>query len=167
MSSRDPEGRYGPVRTFFRDLGERDLQDDIYLVCRIVRNGAMKIGGLASTNGATAYGTVGRRGSEPLYKVPEAGDVSVGDTTVTMNGAPVGSHSRPSGVDPAPTSYRRPFGAAVASLGVLKKFVDDSPATDTTEHSLPIFVPTNEATYSTLHQYLINSNTKEFEQSPR
>lgn len=172
VSSRDPEGRFGPVRTFFRDMGERDIQDEIYLVCRIVRNGAMKIGGMASTNGVVGYGPNGtissmRRGSEPLYRVSELGDISHGDASIIGNGGPVGSHSRSSGIDCAPAVFRRPFGAGVVSLAVLKKFSVGDDATEMTECSLPIFVPTNEATFSTLHQYLIGSNTKEFEQSPR
>jgi len=173
VSSRDPEGRFGPVRTFFRDMGERDIQDEIFLVCRIVRNGAMKIGGVASTNGAHGgYGPNGtisnkRRGSEPLYRLSEVGDVTHGDVSVSSNGGPVGSHSRTPGTDCVPTTFRRPFGAGVVSLDVSQNFTDGTDATEMTECSLPIFVPTNEATFSTLHQYLIGSNTKEFEQSPR
>lgn len=162
VSSRDPEGRFGPVRTFFRDMGERDIRDEIYLVCRIIRHGAMKIGGMASTNGAGPNGTISsmRRGSEPLYRVSEVGDVSV-------YGGLVGSHRRASGIDYAPSMFRRPFGAGVVSLEVPNKFADGADATEMTECSLPIFVPTHEATFSTLHQDLIGSNTKEFEQSPR
>lgn len=136
------------------------------------------MGGMASTNGATpngnvnghGHGSLGRRGSEPLYRVTENGDTSVGDismSSIATASAPVSSFKTGTGTDVAPATFRRPFGAAVVSLGVLKKFVDGSPSTDLTEYSLPIFVPTNEATYSTLHQYLIGSNTKEFEQSPR
>lgn len=50
---------------------------------------------------------------------------------------------------------------------VLKKFADGSEVADMVEYSLPIFAITNEATFSTLRQYLIGSNTKEFKQSPR
>ncbi|EEB91082.1 hypothetical protein MPER_10626, partial [Moniliophthora perniciosa FA553] len=44
--ARNPSQR---IRTLFVDLAASDLQDSIYLVCRIVRNGALKIGGSMSS----------------------------------------------------------------------------------------------------------------------
>ncbi|KAJ6607782.1 cytoplasmic protein [Mycena sp. CBHHK59/15] len=52
----DPSKR---IRTLFTDLALSDVQDPIYLVCRIVRNGALKFG-----NGVSAPPEPGRRGSE-------------------------------------------------------------------------------------------------------
>ena len=39
--ARDPSNR---IRTLFVDLAASDIQDPVYLVCRIVRNGALKMG---------------------------------------------------------------------------------------------------------------------------
>jgi dedicator of cytokinesis protein 3 len=156
----DGKGQPGHIRTLFRDLGERDAQDDIYLVCRIVRNGAMKLGSTSSSSGINGQ----RRGSEPLMN---HGNDSR-DSASLSNGRHSVSASRPTGTDTFPSMFRRPFGAAVLELGFLKSFSrEESESTPATEHVLPIFVPTNEATYSTLHQDLIGSNTKDFEKSQR
>ena len=186
VSARDPEGRFGPVRSLFRDLGERDVQDELYLVCRIVRNGAMKIAGSASTNGGivtggttpngglgSAFGSLSsRRGSEPILSSfgrsaapPPA--VESDDLGASTNGRSGSVVPRGPDAEGAPAMFRRPFGASVISLAVLKQFAVGSDSTDTIEYPMPIFVPVNEAKFSTLHQELIASNTKEFERSPR
>ncbi len=35
------------------------------------------------------------------------------------------------------------------------------------EYTMPIFIPTNEISFSMIHQNIISNNTKEFEKSPR
>jgi hypothetical protein len=65
-------------------------------------------------------------------------------------------------------TYRRPFGCAVLELTQLTKWtVDRAEASQAKEHVLPIFVPSREITFSTLHQAIIASDTGEFEKSPR
>ena len=156
----DRKGQLGHIRTLFHDLGERDAQDDIFLVCRIVRNGAMKLASTTSSSGINGQ----RRGSEP-YMIH--GNDSV-DSASLFNGRHSVSVPRSIVTDASPTMFRRPFGAAVLELGFLKAFSrEELESTPATEQVLPIFVPTNEATYSTLHQDLIGNNTKEFEKSQR
>lgn len=126
------------VRTLFSDLGHQDVQDTIYLVCRIVRTGALKL--------SATVGSYGRANSI---------DHSNEEFSSLFNGK--GDIS----------GFRRPFGAAVVELQQLGKMVSGLETSSAREHAMPIFVPVNEASYSTLHQDLISSNTKEFEKSPR
>jgi hypothetical protein len=65
-------------------------------------------------------------------------------------------------------ALRRPFGCAVLELTQLTRVVSDpAEVSSTKEHTMPIFIPVNEATFSMLHQDIINNNSKEFEKSPR
>jgi dedicator of cytokinesis protein 3 len=159
--ARDPSNR---IRTLFTDLALSDVQDPIYLVCRIVRNGALKIGSNMSS-GIPADG--GRRGSETSVRLepgspPGWTDPSVGHG---FNSPVSGRGSLPSD---SPVHFRRPFGCSVLELTQLGKMaaehLDVSP---TREHTMPIFIPTNEAIFSMLHQDIITHNVKEFEKSPR
>src|SRR6202034_140178 len=59
--ARDPSAR---IRTLFADLAQSDVQDPLYLVCRIVRNGALKIG----SNMSSGVPADARRGSEASTK---------------------------------------------------------------------------------------------------
>ncbi|OJA18408.1 hypothetical protein AZE42_06392, partial [Rhizopogon vesiculosus] len=142
--SRDPNAR---IRTLFTDIAQSDAQDPLFLVCRIVRNGALKMN---NTMGSGAPGEGGRRPSE----------ASLPDVPLTP--------SRSNLVSDVPMNFRRPFGCAVLELTQLTKMmiegVDVSPMK---EHTMPIFVPTNEALFSMLHQDIIANNVKEFEKSPR
>jgi len=142
--SRDPNAR---IRTLFTDIAQSDAQDPLFLVCRIVRNGALKMN---NTMGSGAPGEGGRRPSE----------ASLPDFPLTP--------SRSTPASDIPMNFRRPFGCAVLELTQLTKMmaegVDVSPMK---EHTMPIFVPTNEALFSMLHQDIIANNVKEFEKSPR
>jgi dedicator of cytokinesis protein 3 len=154
----------GKIRTLFTDLGAHDIQESIYLVCRIVRNGSMKMSGISSSSGFP--GNVPRRGSEA-----QLGTVSEHEGSGGPNGYVNGSGSgTPFGAQfevPGQT-YRRPFGCAVLELTQLSKWsVDRAEASLAKEHTLPIFVPVREVTFSTLHQAIIASDTAEFEKSPR
>jgi hypothetical protein len=65
-------------------------------------------------------------------------------------------------------TFRRPFGCAVLELTQLTKVATDpAEVSSTKEHSMPIFTPVNEATFSMLHQDIISGNSKEYEKSPR
>ncbi|KAF7315306.1 hypothetical protein MIND_00045100 [Mycena indigotica] len=131
--ARDPSKR---IRTLFTDLAPSDVQDPVYLVCRIVRSGAMKTTEL------------GRQDSHGLRS---DGD---GPTSPRAN-----DFSSP---------FRRPFGCAILELTPLARMsTDDSDATPAREFQMPIYVPTNEASFSMMHQNIISKNTKEYEKSPR
>ncbi|KAJ8488189.1 hypothetical protein ONZ45_g14041 [Pleurotus djamor] len=148
--ARDPSSR---IRTLFVDLALSDIQDPIYLVCRIVRNGALKISqGMSS---GLPY-DAGRRTSELSVRPTSSG-----------GGFEYAYESRTS-LGESPFQFRRPFGCAVLELTQLGSMaIDDSNITPIKEYNMPIFIPTNEATFSMLHQDIINGTSKEFEKSPR
>lgn len=159
VSARDPgDGRLGKLRTLFVDLAQGDVQESIYLVCRIVRNGSMK---LTTTLSSSGQSTDPRRASETG---PRA------DWDANSNAGTPLSPVRPQGAlfDIQQTSYRRPFGCAVLELNQLNQlYAEQGDMTSSKEHHMPIFVPVNEAAFSTLHQDIIASKVREFTKSPR
>lgn len=154
MLARDPSTR---IRTLFVDLAPSDVQDPIYLVCRIVRNGALKIG----TNPSSGLPT-----SETSVKHDNG-------SLATLVGWSESNHTISNGsrgIVPADglPQFRRPFGCAVLELTHLTKMVADQlDVSPLKEHTMPIYIPTNEASFSMIHQNIINNNTKEFEKSGR
>ena len=67
-----------------------------------------------------------------------------------------------------PQYFRRPFGCAVLQLTQLNVMAaEQSEISSTREHTMPIYVPTNETTFSMLHQDILNHNVREYEKSPR
>ncbi|KAF4598371.1 hypothetical protein EYR38_006773 [Pleurotus pulmonarius] len=148
--ARNPSAR---IRTLFTDLALSDIQDPVYLVCRIVRNGALKIGHSMSS-GLPSDG--GRRASE-LTMRPESGS----GFDFTQNPSPTNEFGNP-------VQFRRPFGCAVLELTQLGSMLtEDLHITPTREYNMPIFIPTNETTFSMLHEDIMKGNTKEYEKSPR
>lgn len=148
--ARNPTAR---ICTLFTDLSLSDLSEPIYLVCRVIRNGPLKISASFSS-GVPAEN--GRRGSEsrlePNAATPWDGPVSPGSPRVTS----------------CDNQFRRPFGCAVLELSQLAQMAaDDSDVHGPKECSMPIYVPTNESAFSMLHQSIIHHNTKEFEKSIR
>ncbi|KDR75412.1 hypothetical protein GALMADRAFT_249465 [Galerina marginata CBS 339.88] len=166
--ARDPSSR---IRTLFVDLAASDIQDPIYLVCRIVRNGALKIGSSMSS-GAPADG--GRRGSETSVRTEAMSPTSVSTgwlndsltaSTSTLLTSP--STIRVNGFGEQ-LLFRRPFGCAVLELTQLSKMVaDQADVSPLKEYTMPIYIPANEASFSMIHQNIISNNTKEFEKSSR
>ncbi|KAH9924408.1 cytoplasmic protein [Fomitopsis serialis] len=143
--ARDPAAR---IRTLFTDLVQADAQDPIYLVCKIVRNGSLRMG---SSMGAIREG--GRRPSE----------TSLRDSVV-----PNGFGDSGSSLNELPTHFRRPFGCAVLELTQLNVMAaEQNGVSATREHTMPIYVPKNEATFSMLHQDVLDGKSKEYEKSPR
>ncbi|TDL26056.1 cytoplasmic protein [Rickenella mellea] len=155
--ARDPSAH---IRTLFTDLVHADTLDSMYLVCKIVRNGAMKIG----TNiGSSTPAEMPRRGSES--SVRESGWEHVSVSSNNFTGTTSSGRSAP--LEGA-GNFRRPFGCAVLELKQLSQFTAENPdVSSTREHTMPIFTPTNEAVFSMLHQDIIAINSKEFEKSPR
>ncbi|EPQ57371.1 hypothetical protein GLOTRDRAFT_137711 [Gloeophyllum trabeum ATCC 11539] len=145
--SRDPSAH---IRTLFTDLVQSDVQDPIYLVCRIVRKGALKLGSNLSSGLP-----IDRRESE--------------SDGAGFHGPSQPANGQSSSSDPGNT-FRRPFGCAVLALDQLTQMAaDHSEVSSTKEHPMPIFVPVpnNESGFSMLHQDIIENYTKEFEKSPR
>ncbi|KAJ7622830.1 C2 domain in Dock180 and Zizimin proteins-domain-containing protein [Mycena polygramma] len=150
--ARDPSKR---IRTLFTDLALADVQDPIYLVCRIVRSGALKLG-----NGVVTSGDSGRRGSEGFGS---RADLTGGTDPSGVPGSPRGN-----GMSDANLPFRRPFACAVLELTQLARMaVEDSDITPAREHQMPIFTPTNETSFSMIHQNIINKNVKEYEKTSR
>lgn len=156
--ARDPSSR---IRNLFVDLAASDIQDPIYLVCRIVRNGALKIG-----NNMGVTHDKARRGSEtstrdnlsPTTLTSGWNDSSTLTPTITSRINGFGEQAQ----------FRRPFGCAVLELTQLNKMViDQVDVSPLKEYTMPIFIPTNEMSFSMIHQNIISNNTKEFEKSPR
>ncbi len=136
--ARDPTSH---TRTLFTDLVPQDAQAPIYLVCSMVRNGAMKMG-------------------SSMGSIQEANKRSSETPSIAWN-----ESSDSNGL---PSQFRRPFGCAVLELTQLKKMASEGiEVSSTREHTMPIYVPTNEATFSTLHQDILNGNFKEYEKSTR
>ena len=157
VSARDPTAR---IKTLFTDLVQSDVQDPIYLVCRIVRNGAMKMGASPGSDLGN-----GRRGSDVSFREgPDRNsitwDPSMSSLTLAMNGGrtPVGETN----------TYRRPFGCAVLELSQLAHIAQEHlDISATREHSMPIYAPANETIFSVLHQDVIVGNSKEYDKSSR
>ena len=147
VMARDPSGR---IRTFFTDLVLTDVQDPIYLVCRIIRNGPLK----ASNNEAPTRGESVRPDSNASLQ--RANTLSLSAT------------SRASQSNESTQHVRRPFGCATLELSQLNKMVEEQlDVSSLKECTMPIYVPTNEISFSMIHQNIINNNVKEFEKSSR
>ncbi|KAF8629268.1 hypothetical protein AX17_005847 [Amanita inopinata Kibby_2008] len=148
--ARNPTSR---MQTVFTDLVLTDVQDPIYLVCRIIRNGALKLG-IPDSPG---------RGPE-FTRSDSGATVQWADATTS----PVLSTARTGQLNDLIAHVRRPFGCAVLELAQLSKMVEEQ--TDISplkEHIMPIYVATSESSFSMVHQSIINNNTKDFEKSPR
>ena len=144
VMARDPEGH---IRTLFTDLVLTDVQDSIYLVCRIIRNGPLKSGN-----------------NEPHTRT----DSVRPDSSASLQWADTPGHSRVSQSNDSTQHVRRPFGCATLELSQLNKMVEEQlDVSSLKECTMPIYVPTNEMSFSMIHQNIINNNVKEFEKSSR
>ncbi|GAA5903536.1 hypothetical protein JCM5296_006854 [Sporobolomyces johnsonii] len=167
---RDSDTKDGRMRTLFRDLSQHDVQDQLYLVCRLVKNGAIKSPNGSSAPAPTSTPPMGSR-STFSSSTPTARS-----ETASMDSASVASHT---GTDHEGSSregmlwtdgtgrlsYRRPFGCAVLEISQFNKPAGSAETLE--EHQMPIFVPVNESAISTLHEDIIGSRIKEIEKSPR
>ncbi|RDX50021.1 cytoplasmic protein [Lentinus brumalis] len=145
--ARDPSAR---IRTLFTDLVQSDAQDPIFLVCKIVRNGSLKLG--------SNMGSISENPRQTMIG-------SSGYSNGSMSNESFGRNS--TSTDP-PQQFRRPFGCAVLELTQLNIMAaEQTEVSSTREHTMPIYVPTNETTFSMLHQDILNHNVREYEKSPR
>lgn len=155
---RSPDRGPSKMSTLFTDLSSNDMQD-LYIVCRIVRNGAMRLNHATDPRSGADDTGLERSGSR-------AG------ATTAIPGAQNGPYSGHPGFRnrrmTSDHTFRRPFGCAVLSLGQDHHFeIDTTSSSVKKEHMMPIFTPTTEATFSTLHQDIIASRIRALEKSPR
>ncbi|KAG6908384.1 hypothetical protein DXG01_004813 [Tephrocybe rancida] len=149
--ARNPSGR---IRTFFIDLAPSDVVDPIYLVCRIVRNGALKLGN--------------HIGSGTPLDSRRVSEASTRPDASTLTFVEPDFDSKSSTPSESPSQSRRPFGCAVLELTQLSKMAaEQADVSPLREHTMSIYTPTNEVSFSMIHQNIINNNTKEFEKSSR
>ncbi|KAG4088185.1 hypothetical protein H8356DRAFT_1281091 [Neocallimastix lanati (nom. inval.)] len=129
---------YSQLRTLFVDLSHRDLNDNIYLVIKIVRVGRMNMS------------------DKDLIKSSDSSNTSAStiNMTSTMSLVP----GNPNGM----VSFRRPYGCAIMELGsILLNKQEIKP-----EYTLRIYVPTQENQFSTMHENIINQNNLGYEIRP-
>ncbi|ORY03265.1 hypothetical protein K493DRAFT_297523 [Basidiobolus meristosporus CBS 931.73] len=133
----DPN-RIGRLRTLFSDLSQKDVSDQIYLVCRIVRIGR----------------TLLLEKSKDGIELSSSSSADVSSRINSISNKP-GSEV---------INYRRPFGCAVFSVSDVLQA--SSQADAMRESVIKIYTPLNDTTFSTLHENIINQ-TGEYEQSSR
>lgn len=179
--ARDPEQRIGRLRTLFADLKLDDLGSSIYLVCRLVRNGALKMRNdtmSGTLESVSRSGTLGRSGGQTysqlgtLLSTPSIAESATDDSFSVTSG--FGGHrtatvetsvtTAASIVDGRPT-FRRPLGCAAISLPQITQMMNE--ASEGSEVSMPIYVPRDEAAFGTLHEDIVNNRTKELLLSSR
>lgn len=181
--ARDAEQRLGKIRTLFTDLKAEDLSSSVYLVCRIVRNGALR----AKPDGAVAAGELARRTSTLRgsrgHLLTETGTSrrtsSLFDSNATDDSFSITSGFGVNTLHPVETvnttatnvvegrpSYRRPFGCAVLAIPQLQKLLHESESVGSgMELSMPIHVPRDEASFATMHEDIIAGRNKTFQTS--
>lgn len=164
----ESEGRFDQLRTLFIDLSQHDVQDQIFLVCRIIKNGNIKItavNGVGSTSPNVSRGTFL---SPPTAAQSETGSF---ESSASNTGVDFGLGTRGGMLtvdDSGRQSYRRPFGCAVLEISQFNTSASgEGDSNSSEEHHMPIFTPMNEANFSTLHEDIIASRIKEIEKSPR
>ncbi|CAG8521101.1 2273_t:CDS:2 [Ambispora leptoticha] len=142
------QAKIGKMRTLFTDLSPHDIQDDIFLVCRIVRSGNMKLV------------------DKDKEAQKENGSVSGLFSKTSKDSEPTDQSKIPIQSNSKLTSqtFRRPFGCAVLDISHLLQGKEKE---SLSEHVMPIFVPTQESTFATLHEDIIHNRNKEFEKSSR
>ena len=189
--ARDAEQRLGRLRTMFIDLKPEDLSGSVYLICRLVRNGALKMRSeaLAGTlesqyrNAPTASRRSGQLLSDrqTMRGVPSINE-TVTDDSFSITSGYAGHRTETidtsvtttanSIIDGRPT-FRRPLGCAILELPPLSKLTSDDndkvgiiPGTGF-EYTMPIYVPREEASFATLHEDIINQRSQVYVTSSR
>lgn len=187
--ARDSNQRLGRLRTLFTDLKVEDLAPNTYLVCKIIRNGAMK---MRSDNGmrpaSLSASVAGQRSS--LYGISETGDsghnIWRGDSLMNLtddsfsvtSGYGPESHRPPTiNTTDAPAStvdggsefggkvrVRRPLGWAVMILPSMSKLMGDGLDRDGggVEQSVKIYVPREERDFAEMFDDVIHNRVKQY-----
>jgi hypothetical protein len=154
---RESEGHVDRMKMLFRDLSQHDIQDQIFLVCRIIKNSSVKLATAGTTNGDTNGGL-----APPPVKDTASIVSNVSNTGVDFG---LGTASGMLTIDrDGKQSFRRPFGCAVLEIS---QFNRSDSGLDSQEYQMPIFVPVNEASFASIHEDIISSRIKDIEKSPR
>ncbi|EIW72245.1 hypothetical protein TREMEDRAFT_25841 [Tremella mesenterica DSM 1558] len=184
--ARDPEIRIGRLRTLFTDLKHEDLVGQVYLVCRIVRNGSMKMRAEASSGAmdsirrssimsrgkGTQASDMGTTRNRPLSTVDDLTDDSFsvtsgygGQRTETVD---THTPTITTNVEGKPT-FRRPLGCAVLPLPQLSTLMSEGGDKSGAgiEFVMPIYVPKEEVLFANLHEAIIDQQTKDYTHNAR
>ncbi|TXT11135.1 hypothetical protein VHUM_01886 [Vanrija humicola] len=179
--ARDAEHRLGRLRTLFADLRADDVASGTYLVCRIVRNGSMKMAAESSTAGSPEGGrwsTSGKRTSTMFNNEPGGkwrSSMSISDNRPEESSASLTGYEpqRTQTIDTIVSqstttssrgSLRRPLGCAVFELPQMSRLTGEGSNDD---HAMPIYVARDEGTFATLHADIILHNERAYDRSPR
>ncbi|CAG8816018.1 31003_t:CDS:1, partial [Racocetra persica] len=137
------EAKIGKIRTLFTDLSHHDIQEQIYLLCRIVRTGSMKMIDKDLSKETGSMSSLFSKTSKDSDNPDQSSHVSTKSS---------------------PQTFRRPFGCAVLEISHLLQGKEKETFS---EHAMQIYVPVQESTFATLHEDIIHSRVKEYEKSPR
>ncbi|BEI88066.1 uncharacterized protein CcaverHIS019_0107840 [Cutaneotrichosporon cavernicola] len=178
--ARDADRRLGKLRTLFADLRADDVTAGTYLVCRIVRNGSMKMSTEATS--VTPEITERKWHQNKRNSVAFINDASKWRSSISISDhATDDSGSMVSGYEPkrtrtidttqsygtgltGRTSLRRPLGCAVLELPAMSRLTVEGNGDD---YAMPIYVARDEANFATLHSDIILNNERSYERSPR
>ncbi|GAA5966995.1 hypothetical protein JCM3765_003676, partial [Sporobolomyces pararoseus] len=161
--------------TLFRDLSQHDLQDQLYLVCRIVKNGGFANKSSTSSSNLTQTPPLTHRStfmSASPGQRSETTSIPETSSIISFNGIGnaneverIGNSQEMLTTDSiGRLSCRRPFGCAVLEIS---QFNRKQAGVSSVEHRMPIFVPVNESSFATLHEDIIGSRIQEFEKNSR
>lgn len=182
--ARDAEQRLGRLRTLFTELKQEDVTSSTFLVCRLIRNGALRMRTNSTAGTLEGYRGPARGGSNSQVSTemappptPSFIDNMTDDSfsvtsafggyrTTTID--TVATTAGGSVVDGRP-SYRRPLACAVLELPALSRLLGSG--TDQSdlgpEFTMAILAPNDEATFATLHEDIIYGRTKEYASTSR
>lgn len=190
--ARDAEQRLGRLRTLFTQIKHEDLKGGLYLVCRLVRNGAFKMRsepgsaidsakrisvrptgshlGTSSMSLASRANTIRTHGSASVLSAVSEASWSDG-ASAAFDGSRIQTSDTlntvtQSVVDGRPT-FRRPLGVSVLELPQLSKMLSDGSEKGAMEFSMPIFAPRDEGTFASLHGEIIIGKMANAVNNPR
>ncbi|KAK4698793.1 hypothetical protein P7C70_g7476, partial [Phenoliferia sp. Uapishka_3] len=166
--ARDSEARLNKMTALFRDLSQHDIQDQLFLVCRIVKNGTIR-------QSTSSFSPHQNQSTTSLQVSPSRlrPDSASFDSSISHTGVDFGlgtSSGMLTTSRDGRQSYRRPFGCAVLELGQFNKTsMDPSEVASlpAQESQMSIFIPANESSFATIHEDIIASRIREIEKSPR
>lgn len=189
--ARDAEQRLGKLRTLFIDLKGEEVNGQIFVVCRMVRNGALKSKLEVSSSSSSGPGRQHVSESQKRTSLRPTGTYLAPTSDTTRSKISIlSTHTddswsitsgfaghRTNTVDTSYTattsvfdgrpSFRRPLGCAVLELPQANKLLSDGVDKGGMEFSMPIFAPSDEAVFATLHEEIISGRLKDAVVSPR
>ncbi|CAH1759237.1 2984_t:CDS:2 [Entrophospora sp. SA101] len=138
------ESKIQKIRTLFTDLSPHDIQDQVFLICRIIRTGSMKM--------------------ENKDKDFSKDSNSVKSSSSSFSSQNNSNGNNSTNIRLSPQTFRRPFGCAILDITHL---IQGKEKESMSEHVMQIYVPTQGSTFAILHEDIIYNRVKEFEKSPR